>query len=497
MLRFLRRTLFILGALLTILFVIMNLKVLMAPAFVAPEKESALNTSESVVSDSSLGGSILSDSTEQKLSALIQIESVSRDGESFQYRERMLTFLRAQFPEVFKKLQFREDIKDGIVFFWKGSVPQSKAYLFLGHLDVVPVEEETKGQWTHPPFSGAVAEGYVWGRGSLDDKSGCIAQMEALESLLKTDFTPAADLYFAFGLDEEIGGPLSAQKISAELAKENLKFTAIFDEGGAILMDAQNLSPFPVALIAVGEKGYVTFHLKVELPGGHSSVSKKETAITVLVKALSRLENNPPPKRMTAAVRQMIEVLAPSQNYFKKLIYSNLWLTEKLILWQAQKSRAFLSIVQSHYSITLINSGLKENVIPGVATAVVNSRILPGDTVEDVEQRLVSALADERIKIEVNRSSVAPPLSSTETPIYFQIQKTLKDVFPNVLIAPTIATGATDSRHYSNLSSEIYRFRPFQLTPADLSRIHGIDERIKIEDLKKSVLVYRELIKKL
>ncbi|MGE3759378.1 MAG: M20/M25/M40 family metallo-hydrolase [Pseudobdellovibrionaceae bacterium] len=437
--------------------------------------------------------------TEKKLAELIKIKTISGIEGKFDYHASIFEFLKSRFPNVFSKLQFREDIKEGFVFVWKSKETAKKSYLFLGHLDVVPVEEESLAQWTRPPFSGEIADGMVWGRGAFDDKGGSIALLEAMESLAKSGFVSKNDFYFAFGLDEEIGGMHSAQKISAVLAKENLKFDAAFDEGSAIVLDPVNLGPVPVAIIAVGEKGYVSFKLTVEIPGGHSSIVKPETAISVMTNALVRLQKNPPPKRMTEATRRMFEVLAPAQNYFKRLIYSNLWLTEKLILKMANGSPRFLSIVQSHYVVIQINSGLKDNVIPGVATAVVNSRILPGDTIEDVEKRLDEALGDSRVHVSIigNFNSAGSAISSSSGPVYFAIQNSLKSVFPDALVAPSISTGATDSRHYSNLAKEIYRFRPFTLVPDELSMIHGVNERVKVEDLRKAVRVYEHLIQEL
>jgi carboxypeptidase PM20D1 len=186
----------------------------------------------------------------------------------------------------------------------------------MGHLDVVPIVPGTEAQWSHPPFAGDIADGHVWGRGTLDDKSSVIAVLEAVEKLAGEGYRPRRTIYLAFGHDEEVGGPEGAAKVVEALAARGVThFAFVADEGGAV---GQGLVPGidkPTALIGVAEKGYLNLRLTVAGEGGHSSTPPAETNVGILSRAVARLEATPFPARLEGAARDMFDYLGPEMSF--------------------------------------------------------------------------------------------------------------------------------------------------------------------------------------
>jgi carboxypeptidase PM20D1 len=216
-------------------------------------------------------------------------------------------FLASSFPRAHEALEHEAVGTHSLLFTWRGTNPSLRPMLFMAHMDVVPVVTGTESRWTHPPFGGAIADGYVWGRGALDDKAALMGLFEALEALLGTGFRPARTLYFAFGHDEEIGGNQGNVKIAALLASRGVPLEAVFDEGSGVTVGLFDGVSAPVAAVAVSEKGYLSLELEAESEGGHSSMPPPVTAVTRLVAALGRLDAAPFPARLTDAPRTTLE----------------------------------------------------------------------------------------------------------------------------------------------------------------------------------------------
>jgi carboxypeptidase PM20D1 len=167
--------------------------------------------------------------------------------------------------------------------------PAKKPVLITAHMDVVPVEAGTEGEWTHPPFGGEIADGFVWGRGTLDTKAHLIAALEAVERLLEKGLTPARDVYLAFGHDEELTGEQGARQIAKLLAERGLTFDFVLDEGGCVVKGALPGIEKPVALVGVGEKGFCNVRLTAKRTGA-TPHARAHTSVGVLAQAVCRLE---------------------------------------------------------------------------------------------------------------------------------------------------------------------------------------------------------------
>lgn len=436
----------------------------------------------------------------QRLQAAIRLPTVSYpdhiDTAAFLQLD---TLIRTSFPRVEASLERLPVNNFSQVFRWTGKQSDMAPVLLLAHLDVVPVEQEARSNWSHPPFSGELADGYVWGRGTLDDKVSAFAVLEAIEHLLQEGYTPNRTIYLAFGHDEEVSGSAGAQAIADFFARQQIRFEYILDEGQLILKNAlPGLTP-PLAMIGIAEKGYLTLDLKVELEeGGHSSMPPPATAIGVLARGIDRLQENPFPARIDGATQGLFEFIGPEMSPLYKTLFANLWLTRPILSKQLSKGNASNAIIRTTTAPTIIQGGVRANVLPSQAQAKINFRILPGETVETVKTFVEQTIADDRITVSIpedNWSENPSAISGTNSFGFGVIQKTIQQVFPEAVVAPALVIGATDSRHYQAVSTQIYRFQPLVLDQSDLSRIHGIDERVSEAAYKDAIRFYLQLIR--
>jgi carboxypeptidase PM20D1 len=406
-------------------------------------------------------------------------------------------FLATTYPRVHVGMVNELVNGDGLLYRWPGAKPEAPALLFLAHQDVVPIEPGTEGKWTHPPFDGVIADGFVWGRGAIDDKGSLICLFEAFESLLAEGFVPERTIYFASGFDEEVGGRQGALKIAEELRARGVKLAWVLDEGGVVTQGVVPNVERPVASIAISEKGYLSLELTAQGQGGHASMPARETAIGILAAAIDRLQKNPLPARLTPPFRAALERLAPEMPLGPRIAMSNLWLTSALVLRTAQERPETNAMVRTTTAPTIVAGGVKENVLPSTARAVVNFRILPGESIASVVAFVERVVGDERVKIEkLERSLSEPaPFSREDAGAYPILESALAELFPDAVVVPGVMNGATDSKHFSGLAEGVYRFFPTALVKSDLPRIHGTDERTSVAGLPLTVRAYRRIVR--
>jgi carboxypeptidase PM20D1 len=404
--------------------------------------------------------------------------------------------LAAAFPKVTAALT-REVIGDhSLLYTWKGTDAATKPIILCAHMDVVPVEPGTESAWTHPAFDGVVEGGFVWGRGTIDDKGSLVAILAAVEMLLGEGFAPARTVYLAFGQDEEISGLHGAARIVDALASRGVHAELALDEGSALVEGVVTDVPAPVAAIGIAEKGYLSLDLKVAIPGGHSSTPAPENALTVLARAIERLQANPMPARIDGATEQFFAWAAPEMRFGPRLALANTWVTAPLVRRMLAKSPTLGAAIRTTTAVTVFHAGVKDNVVPAMAAATVNFRVLPGDTTDDVIEHARRVLDDARVVIEPQAGSRTEPskVSRVDTPAFRLMAETVREVFPGTVVAPSLVLGATDGRYYGKVADDVYRFAPFRLTAADIQRIHGKDERLSVASLADGVRFYRRLV---
>jgi carboxypeptidase PM20D1 len=437
-----------------------------------------------------------------KLAAAIRLQTVSSlDDASLNAGEfrKLHALLQERFPRVHATLQ-REVVNDlSLLYTWKGTDPNARPVAFMAHQDVVPVAPGTEGKWQVPPFSGEVKDGYVWGRGAWDDKGNLIAQLEAVELLLASGFQPRQTLYIIAGADEEVGGQRGAMEIVKMLRARKVRLDFVVDEG---LVLTEGILPgvqAPAALVGVAEKGYVTVQLTVTAPPGHASMPPPPgtTAIAKMGAALKRLDDEQFPPKLQGVARELFETLAPEMGGFQRVALSNLWLFGPLLESQLAKGASTNAMLRTTTALTMVDAGNKFNVIPGQAQAVLDYRILPGDSTEKVLQH-VRAKAGPGFEVKALGGTAEPtPVSSTAAPSYYQMQRTLRAVFPGTLVAPALYIAGSDSHHFVDIADSIYRFSPVRVKPEDVARLHGTNERIAVANLGELVRFYHQLLRNL
>ena len=432
----------------------------------------------------------------ERLTLAIRLPTIS-DEDSTRRDPRALlamhTLLDRAFPRVHAILR-REVIGRSLLYTWLGADTALPALLLAGHMDVVPADSTT---WSHPPFSGAVADGYVWGRGALDDKVGVLGLLEAVEALLGDGFHPTRTVYLAFGHDEEIGGPQGAAAIAALLARRGVRLEAVIDEGGAIVQGVVPGVAAPVATVGIAEKGSVSLALVARAAAGHSSMPPSRTAIGLLARAIDRLEQHQFPGSLRAS-RGLFEAVGPEMAWPYRVLFANLWLFEPVVVRRLVAEPATAAAVRTTIAPTIIDGGTKDNVLPGSARAVVNLRILPGETVQGTIARVREVVADPAITISVvdtgDDPSAVSPAGASE---FRALAAAIRQIHPDAVVAPYLVLGATDARHYASLTPNVYRFLPVRLASRDLERLHGVDERIGVADYLDAVRVYAQIIRNL
>jgi carboxypeptidase PM20D1 len=434
----------------------------------------------------------------QHLSDAVKIKTVSYDDatqfDSISFK-RLISFLKKTYPLADSMLNKKLINNYSLLYKWEGKNPSLKPIVLMGHMDVVPAESSENAKWDFDPFSGEIANGFVCGRGTLDDKVNVIGILEAIEMLLKENFKPERTIYLAFGHDEEIGGQNGAKKIAEYLQSQNVNAEFVLDEGLVITKGiVPGIKP-NVGLIGISEKGYLSVELSVEADGGHSSMPAKETPIGILSGAISKLEKKPMAATISEPVQHFLDYVGPEMPFFSKLAFANQWLLKSVIIGKYEASNSGNATVRTTTAPTIFKSGVKDNVLPSIATATINFRIVPGETSDDVIAHIEKTITDPRVKIKkIGHNNEATPVSDINSEGFKQIEKSIKQTFKNTLTAPALMVGATDEKHYLNVSSNLFRFLPAICESGDLKRIHGINEKISTDNFKDCVRFYRQLI---
>jgi carboxypeptidase PM20D1 len=432
------------------------------------------------------------------LSNAIQHETISTQLSEIKTQDAFTALrltLEKQYPKFHKHLQKDIIAEHSLFYTWEGTQPDLPPILMLAHQDVVPIDPDTLSEWTFAPFSGTIDDGHIWGRGTLDMKCQLISLFEAVEYLIYTGYQPQRTICFALGHDEEIGGRKGAFEIAKWLEEKNTRFMAIIDEGMPIANSFLENNPFPVALIATSEKGYATVNLSVECEPGHSSLPPKETAIGILGKAISRLEEHQMPARFSIA-KQLFRSIGRRGSFGNQLVFANLWLFRRLVQRRLELNAKTNAMIRTTTAPTIIKGGVKDNILPHKVEAKINFRIFPGDTVGDVFNHIHKTIRDNRVTNDPEKAYYwePSPVSPTDTLVYQTLEMTIKQVFGNIPVAPFLMMGATDARHFSGVSDNIFRLSPIVLDQEDMSRIHGIDERISIENLANMIRFFVQII---
>lgn len=478
------------------------------------------------------------DAAAKRLSKAITYRTISNQDRS-DFDEQAFSdwhqYLVDTYPLVHKTLK-REVVGSprpfSLLYTWEGKKPSLPPVVMLAHQDVVPVVPGTESQWEHDAYSGDIADGYVWGRGSLDDKIMILGILEAIEMWLKEGFQPTRTMYLVFGQDEEVGGSEGAKHIPELLKSRGVNEVAlVLDEGVPITVGLFPGIPAPIAMIGTAEKGYASLQLKVAGPGGHSAMPPKNSNIGILAQAITKLEANPFPYRITQTVRDQMRFMGPelpekTQEILVEIVYGDEVKGQDADAYhfvkhghtncptagwhsvpdsEEQFYKYMLSgpqttaMLHTTTAVTMFNGGVKENVLPPFATAVVNFRILQGETVQSVIEYVKQVVNDPRVQVTDISASIDPsPISDPYGTEYKLIEKSIRQTWdlPGLVVAPYLVIGGTDSKFFhASIAKNVYRFTAVRVeSAADTARWHGVNERVLVDEYANSIRFFHNFI---
>jgi carboxypeptidase PM20D1 len=411
------------------------------------------------------------------------------DPEAFRQLYRLL---EETYPCVHENLK-REVINGySLLYTWQGSRPDLEPVMLMAHQDVVSADPS---EWTHPPFEGTITDNFIWGRGTLDIKNQLVGIFEAAETLLQQGYRPERTILFGLGHDEETGG-VNGCKVMGQLMKERgIYLAGIVDEGGGISAGLAPGMRGPIALVGISEKGYLTVEFTVHAQPGHSSTPPPQTAIGILARALARLEAHPMPTHLRR-LRPMYHGIGKAVPLYIQVAFANVWLFGPLLKRWLVPNPEMNASIRTTTALTIINGGIEDNTIPAEAKAIVNFRLLPGDTIADVLWHAKKVIKDERVKFKPveGKFNEALPISPDNSAAYTGLKNVIRQVFDNPPVAPFIMLGGTDCQHFVPVCDHIYRFTSLVMDESFRGLEHGIDERIPIEGMVRMVKFYAQLM---
>ncbi|TFB80664.1 M20/M25/M40 family metallo-hydrolase [Terrimesophilobacter mesophilus] len=436
----------------------------------------------------------------ENLRALVRIPTVSRldDGETdWEPFAAFRAELATRYPRAHASLDLELVDNHSMLFRWTGA-GEGDPSILMAHYDVVAATNEG---WEHPPFGGELVgeagEDYVWGRGTLDDKSSLISILEGVETHLADGFTPDHDIYLSFGHNEETAG--SGARVIVDLLEERgIRPALVLDEGGAVVEGIFPGVTEPIAVVGVSEKGILSLRLVVDQQGGHASTPPAFAATVRLARAIMRLNRKPFRKSFVPTNLEMIRTLGAHARQPLKWVFTNLWLSKLPLLGLfARLGDETNAMVRTTQVVTQLSGAQAANALPERAEAIVNIRIAIDSNVEESIAHVRRAIRDEAVQVEALHPTEPSPVSPTSGRAWELVKSTIEETFGGTIVTPYVMLGASDSRHFTRISEHVYRFSPFEMSKEERGTLHAKNERISVATFLCGVGFYTRLIGKL
>lgn len=428
----------------------------------------------------------------EKLSRMVKVPTVSMRGNTdLTEFYKLHKVIEEDFPLVHKKLE-KTELQGNLIYKWQGK-DSSRAFLLMGHQDVVPAEES---DWKYEPFSGKIADGAVHGRGAMDCKCTVLAELSAVEELLNEGFIPECDVYLAFSANEEIFGG-GADLIVDYLLNKGVRLSSVMDEGGTIMEKAFPGVTCDTAAIGIVEKGNCNIKITAKGSGGHSSTPPKNTPIARLAAFINEVENTKPfKKHMDTPVKQMFSSVAPYATFPMRLVLGNVWLFKpalvKLLPSLSSFGEAFLSTT---CAFTMCSGSSAPNVIPDEAYVICNIRPSTHQDADSSIAVLEKIAKKYELNVEPMNRRSASKVTDANGEEFLYLKKCINEVLPDVCVTPYYMAGATDCRFYERITDNCLRFCPVKMSPSQLAAMHAANENISTDNLAKGVKFYKYYIK--
>lgn len=476
------------GAVITILLLLLGvllvcLLVAVIHTLTLPKKQTSFSLSEDTARI---------DVYSEKLSRMVQIETISdRNDPAIEKFLVLHKLLEELFPKVFATCE-KVEIDGNLLLKWKGK-SSNEPIMLISHMDVV----EATGEWKYPPFSGKIAEGKVWGRGSADTKCSLMAFLQAAEEMISEGYVPACDIYMGSSCTEEIGGT-GAPKLAKWLKDHGVHLFMLCDEGGSIIQDPIGGVKGHFAAVGIFEKGYGDVKFIAKSNGGHASAPGKNTPIPRLAKFISCVEKKTPFRvAFTPAVSAMFTRLAPYVgNFGLRLVMANLWLFGPLLKKvMPMISAQAAAMLQTTIAFTMQSGSAGYNVLPQEASVCANMRYIPHQGTDESIEVITELAKKFGLETEVIYRGYPSKSLDLNGEAFAITQKTISTCFPGIGILPYVVTGGTDARFYDEVADSCVRFSPVNYGPEQMAGMHGLNENIEAGCLPGAVDYYKEIIK--
>lgn len=439
----------------------------------------------------------MSDNRENKyienLRKLIQIDTVSDPaaGSGPENFEKFRRLMWEMFPHVRKACEL-QDFNGSLLLKWKGKDTDKLPVLFMNHYDVVPADPDG---WKYPPFSAEVADGKIWGRGTLDDKGGLWAMLQAADELASEGFIPERDIYFEMACNEETMGQ-GADEISAYLRDNGMRLEMVFDEGGDIVYEPISGVKANIAMIGVGEKSAVNLRFIARSEGGHASTPAKNTPLVRLGKFMAYVDSIPVFKvSMSPAVAEMLKSFAPYMGAAGKIVSKADKLKKPMEILLPMIGPAAKALLSTTIAFTQAKGGNAVNVIPREAWVLADMRCSHHQGMKKSIEAITKVAKRFGLDVEIVDASVESGLTDYTGKAYKLAEEAVMATVPGVdACAPYVMTGASDSRFFDRVCDQCIRFLPFKITSEQMDSIHGINEYVDISTLVPAVDYYRYMM---
>lgn len=411
-------------------------------------------------------------------------------------------YLPQAYPAIYSQLDTLTINEYGLVFRWPGKNPALPPILLCSHYDVVPVlnydpsaPDAPLPGWDYPPFSGAVADGRIYGRGTLDMKGMLFSILEATDSLLAEGFRPERDVWIALGFDEETGGTQGALKIARYFEEQGIAFDAVYDEGGIIIAPGLGGIQRTAALVGTAEKGFSTIRITVRGTGGHSSMPPEKGSLVLAAEIIEMLNQERMPAFLTAPVIAFLDRIGGSMGVAQRTAIANRWLLESPLLRSFESNPATNALVRTTTAITMARGSDAANVLASEAEVTVNFRLLPGNTTAQVKRHVENICNGYDVRIEELSTREPSQISPDDVHAFEMIRTSLAGLYPGTIVTPYLTLGGTDAYKYEAVSPNVYRFMPVLLTEQEQGTIHNENESISLENYGRMIAYFRDLIR--